>query len=79
MMVQSDRPEARRSKTLLPPKQIMSGETRGDAPDEERWRILPEEVAKGELGNRGVMLKGVTVSLLQRYLGPADEYSVHIQ
>jgi hypothetical protein len=50
----------------LATRQIMSGEKRPTggygAADEERWRVVDESVASGELGKRAIVLNGVTVS-----------------
>lgn len=66
LAVQPDRRDPTEPEWLAT-RQIMSGEKRPTggygAADEERWRVVDESVASGELGKRGIFLSGVTVSL----------------
>lgn len=53
-------------RTMPATRQIMSGPKPAQggykAADEERWRVVEEELAQGELGKRAIELKGTTVS-----------------
>lgn len=54
-------------KKLPGTRQILSGPKQKNghypAADEERWRIIGNEQASGELGSRALHLKGVTVRI----------------
>jgi hypothetical protein len=63
-------------------RQIMSGpRTPGagfPAAEEDRWRVVDEVLAKGELGKRATYLRGVTVSLLCETLADSEGLSASI-
>ena len=61
-------------------RQIMSGpRTDGGFPaaGEDRWRVIGEDIARGELGKRAIYLSGVTVSVPHAML--ASTYSAGME
>lgn len=63
MVVEPDQQDDQFGREELPnPRQIVSGTERHLAPEEDRWRVTTQGIARGEFGSRAHVLKGVTVS-----------------